>query len=888
MTIERNNIERTIGELFGGNYNFVVPLYQRNFAWGENEITQLMQDLYESYQDDKGKLEKTYFVGSIIYISRNDTDNQLEVIDGQQRLTAFTLLINVLGKELLPQQFTSKLKYDSREEVQQYLNNLYSGLTTNNSTAAIDTFKTAVQTIETCTLDPKKPEKEENSIAQLKEKNPEKLRRFTEYISSNVYFVLAEMPQDTDVATYFEIMNNTGEQLQKHEIVKSLILGSAQDRLNVKELESLAMIWDACSQMDLHVQKAIPSNKRELLFGENFNSFEPTNILKLSDDEEEELSSKEDKPYIENIIKEDNEDKYKTCVKNKNENEDNAENNGACIIDFPNFLMHVFRLCYNQEYKKKEGKEIPLNEKDLLSVFDSIKKHEDFKAEDFIQHLLYYRIILDRYMVRRKNINGDEKWSLQYAIKQTDNKNSVRFRNTFGKGNEDEDNKGQDKIIKALSMLQVSYPQRKYKRFLYEILSWFKYVPEHVETSYNLNWYLPKLNTLISHYLNDVFDNYGEELYALGTSTPRFILNVIDYLLYLSSDDCSDFDFKYYNSVEHHLPQSRENYKEECDAQTLDSIGNLFLLSRRVNSSLNDRDPMTKVDKTDPRDKMPPNRKLIYEQTRKNRRWDIEDIKEHTDFIKQLLSKEKETLKVNELEDSSQLYRACLCVKDYCEEDGISDGSTKYDFTQTNNELGLKAKKEIANWLYKHPQLGLEDFIEEQLSKNEELKEDSWRYCFVKYPSVMEYCGNGKFTWKKVEKSSIIYLLPNNRMCNDAHKLREHIINDILEENGIRTFINRYGIGIKLMENNIGDWCYDTESWLHIWVDDNAKHWCYEVCTNDKRKEKYLQRNGWIKNNEGYNLSERPYLCDCPLDYISSIKSAIKSVKEMMELISQI
>ena len=884
MTIVRNDIERTIGQLFGGNYNFVVPLYQRNFAWGEEEITQLMQDLYESYKVGNGSQNKTYFVGSIIYIRRADTDNQLEVIDGQQRLTAFTLLINVLGKELLPNLFTSKLRYDSREEVQQYLSNLYSGITTNDSTAVIETFKTAAQTIETCTLNPEKPENEENTIAQLKEKNPAELRKFAEYISSNVYFVLAEMPQDTDVATYFEIMNNTGDQLQKHEIVKSLILGSAQNRLNVKELESLAMVWDACSQMDLYVQEAIPANKRALLFGENFDSFLPENILKLSDNPQEENHAF----TIESIINDDN--ISRTCDKAEEENEDNVENKGASIIDFPNFLMHVFRLCYNQKYKEKNnGNDIPLNEKDLLTVFDFIKANNDFRAEDFIKYLLYYRIIFDRYIIRRKDIDGDEKWSLQYAIKQTDNKNSVRFRNTFGKSNEDEDQKGQDKATQALSMLQVSYPQRKYKRFLNEILSWFKYVPEHVETSYDLNWYLPKLNALISHYLNDILDNYGESLYALGTSTPRFILNVIDYLLYLSSDDCGDFDFKYFNSVEHHLPQSRENYKEECDAQILDSIGNLFLLSRRANSSLNDRDPMTKVDKTDPQDKMPPNRKFIYQQTRKNRNWGIEDIKEHTDFIKQLLSKEKEILKVNELEDSSQLYRACLCVKDYCGEDGVSEKGTKYNFAQTNNELGLEAKKKIEDWLNKHPQLGLEDFIEEQLSKNEELKKDSWRWCFVKFPSVTEYCGKGKFTWKEVEKSSIIYLLPNNRMCNDAHELREHIINETLEGNGIKTFINQHGIRIPLMENNIGDWCYDTESWLNIWVDNNVQHWCYEVCTDDKKNEKYLKRNGWIKNDAGnYYLAEHPYLCNCPLDYRASIKKAIKSINEMMELISKI
>ena len=36
----------TVEELFSSQY--VVPLYQRNFSWGEEEIKRLLQDIYES------------------------------------------------------------------------------------------------------------------------------------------------------------------------------------------------------------------------------------------------------------------------------------------------------------------------------------------------------------------------------------------------------------------------------------------------------------------------------------------------------------------------------------------------------------------------------------------------------------------------------------------------------------------------------------------------------------------------------------------------------------------------------------------------------------------------------------------------------------------------
>ena len=53
---------------------------------------------------------------------------------------------------------------------------------------------------------------------------------------------------------------------------------------------------------------------------------------------------------------------------------------------------------------------------------------------------------------------------------------------------------------------------------------------------------------------------------ALGTYTPHFVFNIIDYLYWVAKrtgranvryiDEIDDFYFRYYNSIEHHLPQS--------------------------------------------------------------------------------------------------------------------------------------------------------------------------------------------------------------------------------------------------------------------------------------------------------------------------------------------
>lgn len=878
--MERKNIHKNIRELFGGEYDYIVPLYQRNFAWGEPEITQLLQDIYESYQ-----AQHPYFVGSIIVLNRNNVSNRkLEVIDGQQRLTVITLLLKVLGQDYLPDLMTTRLEYDSRDEVTLFLNNINAeALDSANASEVIKTFNAAISTIKYCPLD---AETERTYISKMAKDCPEELHSFAEYIATQVFFVLAEMPTDTDVAAYFEIMNNSGDQLKKHEILKAQILGSLQNRLTLDELKSLAIIWNACSQMEIRIQKAIDAPNRHLLFGEHFDSFVPENITLLAQafetNEKKELT-------ITDIIDNDTFQQKETASA---DTEDNTENIGESIIDFPNFLMHIFRICYNDEYKSIVGadNDIPLNEKNLLDVYRALANKIDGKK--FIAQLLYYRIILDRYIIRTDINSESAKWTLRRPHKSSSN-NGVWFGKSFSK-NDNEDTESDDAIsqtednaIKALSMLQVSYPQRKYKRYLYEILSWFEYG----NVQYGLNWYLPKLNGLILKNLDEIIEEYGEELFSLGTGTPRFMLNAIDYLMYLSGSD-ANFEFKYYNSVEHHLPQSREVYGEKkYDSRTIDSIGNLFLLSRRVNSSLNDGDPLTKTDKAATQiDSMPPNRRLIYERTKNNRRWGKEDIEHHETEIISLLEHREELLRQITLEESPFLYRACLAVTDYCSWYGTSGGGGRYSFKDLTSPEARAALAEVSKWQGRHLNLTLESFIEEQLSSNDELKQDSWRRCFVKYPSVTEYCMNGKFA--RIKDGAIIYLLPQDRMSDWAHELRSHLIYDKAVKAGLSTGIDRYGLWFPLDGTPFLEIFPKADMSLHIWVSYDGSKWCYELYSgrNANAKENiFLSSNGWTKNENGHFYIEgRVFLCDCPSDYERAINVAYKEILKLLSLINNL
>ncbi len=71
---------------------FIIPVYQRNYDWSEEQCRQLFYDIIEV----GGKPGNTHFIGSIVFIHEgvytSSEVKQLVVIDGQQRLTTFSLL----------------------------------------------------------------------------------------------------------------------------------------------------------------------------------------------------------------------------------------------------------------------------------------------------------------------------------------------------------------------------------------------------------------------------------------------------------------------------------------------------------------------------------------------------------------------------------------------------------------------------------------------------------------------------------------------------------------------------------------------------------------------------------------------------------------------------
>ncbi|OES44592.1 DUF262 domain-containing protein [Domibacillus iocasae] len=84
---------------------FIIPEYQRPYAWTDEQIQTLFEDLVEYTENDN---ESTYFLGTIV--SYENEDDEQEIIDGQQRVTSLFLLLRALYSKLNSMTETKEVK----------------------------------------------------------------------------------------------------------------------------------------------------------------------------------------------------------------------------------------------------------------------------------------------------------------------------------------------------------------------------------------------------------------------------------------------------------------------------------------------------------------------------------------------------------------------------------------------------------------------------------------------------------------------------------------------------------------------------------------------------------------------------------------------------------
>lgn len=579
-----------IRELFDPSTQYVIPIYQRNYAWGASEIEQLIQDIYDASGEissaDSSNTEgeaSQYFLGSlVVYVRNNEMAHQrkvYETIDGQQRHTTLSILLAYLKNvgQLKAQGFENafiNLSFDSRPKSVRALNDLYNNETSGESEEP--NIHSAYQIIKRC--------------FEIKQDNgkPRDIERFCRYLLDNVTILRVAVPQDTDLNHYFEIMNNRGEQLEKHEVLKAKMMSAFGE--DAKARDCFSTVWDACADMKRYVQLSFEPKKRATIFGDNWRSFPQTfeaiqSQFLVSELSENGLSLKE---IISNrALKE-------SSINVEVEKEERFDS----IIDFSNFLLHVLKIML-------PNASVSLDDKKLLEAFYNSEQQLIVDPAKFVFNLLKYRTLFDRYIIKR---DFDEKWSLLTLEKYAD---SFSYVNSFGKDEELETNQ---KLVMLLSMFHVSNPALVYKRWLNSALAALGKLVNLSDLQIDGDAYVRELELLSDSYLDEICvidGHFQESVLHEGTAVQNFIFNRLDYLLWkrLSRGDSFDgigkdkigkhfdeFQFSFRTSVEHYFPQTDPSGATAKDRgmENVDRFGNLCLISPSSNSRLSNYSPADK------------------------------------------------------------------------------------------------------------------------------------------------------------------------------------------------------------------------------------------------------------------------------------------------------
>lgn len=522
---------------------FSIPLYQRLFAWGEEQVTGLLMDMKEHFSNSKSSTAP-YYLGMLSCIANNDS---VELIDGQQRFTVMILMGIVFRDYYSPwKDFLDngkRVNFVARTKDKEYLNAKISRADSN--VEANQKMEAAIKAIT-------------SFMKNLKDDSERKT--YAESVYQRLSFYFSSLPKEylndpSSLNKYFEAMNSHGKSLEQHEILKVELMKNERNK------EDLTKIWNAVSEMGRPVIGRTSDEESVEDYRLRYeNAIDCCRSGKF-DDAFHYCSSSYDAIDNETIdsIKPEKPAPVSLSVSG-------GESIERAIISFPDFLRMVLDITLNLDGKYS------FYRKELIPLFKEYSILGEH-VHAFYYNMLYCRLLMDYYIITKEDGKDGNRYEILYYAND-------------GHGSLD----GKDSIIHYQSMLYVAQTP---------IYEWLK--PLILE----LRDKKPDSYEELLERIKRIDDAHRKlpsvELLSYNNNVDRYWFWRLDYYLWEQKEkyfknkeeqECAgDYVFRANRSIEHLHPQHQEN-NTKWEDEDVHSFGNLAMISQSFNSEQSD-DPVT-------------------------------------------------------------------------------------------------------------------------------------------------------------------------------------------------------------------------------------------------------------------------------------------------------
>lgn len=245
----------TLQKLFSEDFWFLIPEYQRSYVWQSDNINELIDDLYYAYEN---KPDNEYFLGSLVLKEMpNSSFPEYEVLDGQQRLTTFFIMLAVLrdvvssdgAKQTIHKKIYQeenfleniparmRITYKIRDRVHGFIERY---IISSDGTNKIDELTSLIES------DNISISNMANAILVLKRTisntiDESHLQNFIRFIFNNALFIYVSTHNSEDAFRMFTILNDRGVPLTNADILKSQNIGALNSE---KEVDKYATLWE--------------------------------------------------------------------------------------------------------------------------------------------------------------------------------------------------------------------------------------------------------------------------------------------------------------------------------------------------------------------------------------------------------------------------------------------------------------------------------------------------------------------------------------------------------------------------------------------------------------------------------------------------------------------